>query len=255
MVSVAAAGKTAPLVELANEADPCTTSKTIFLSIDPSGVRVLQCEGRPYRGPLSEAQHDTVVDLAQLLGGDGQLEGRERKRIQRYARVAARGANIAETDADAARMELTALVRILLRDVGVDRSGAFYLSSDFYTEEKSDEEVVRALEQVVEQGADAEVASLLEARPPGDYGPIGISSVEVSFGAPPDTATLTVTLYNFRDVLRSGACETDLDTFDSRCAINMVFDDDTWRLSRASFDALFGESADEPIGTTTTTVS
>jgi hypothetical protein len=242
--------KPAPLVAFATEDVTCTTSKTMYLAIGSGGVSVLRCEGREYDGPLSETQYEAVLELARVVSGADGLVARDRKRIQRYARAARNGDNVAEFDIDAAKAEMKAAVMILLRDVGVDRDGRLYLSPKFYTERKTATEIVRAFTLLLEDGEQQQpiIEALIKTRPPGDYGPVGIASVDATFETPPSSGTATVVLYNFQDALTNGACATDSATFDSSCTLAMVFADGAWKLSRTGFELLFG-IVDTPVST------
>jgi hypothetical protein len=250
-----APAKGPPLVQLAAADDECTTSKTIFLTVDPSGGRALECEGRPYNGPLSAVQYDAVVGLATLLAQDGGLDGRDRKRVQAYARAAARGENAAEFDADAAEAEVGALVRHLLGNVVVGGNGSLTLVSD-PTDARSSITVVREFTALLEDGRErrSAVAALVRAPTSDAAGPIGISSMQVRLDAPPTRAVATITVYNFREDLSIPACTAD--NLDTVCRVEVVFSDGAWKLSTRGFDDLFAApSVDGDPSTTTTTVS
>jgi hypothetical protein len=262
--SVSTAKSSDGLVAFVSPGDECTTSKTVFVAVDRSGVHQLQCEGRAYDGPLSASQYQVVFTLAGDLFGSKKrtLSEQGRRRIRRYAAAVARGENAATFDKPAARAEIEFTVEAFFHDVGHNRRGRFYLSPDFYTKKKTKQGVIRALTGVID-GGDAlrpVVETLFERRPHG-----GEFIYQEAVTAIPQTTTLTVPPNGAESTaeividalldpaitacapeqLRSGASIPNY-----LCTLGFVFADGSWKVDRATFEALFVLA---PAETTTTT--
>lgn len=254
----AAAGEKAPLVEFADEGESCASSETLYLTSEGGAPK---CEGAEYSGPLSETQYDAVLQFARTIGTNRK---RSRERIVGYARAAVAGENAAEFDEDAGRTEIEATLSNLFTDVGATPRGELYLNGDFYFEvDKSKQQVVRALVGLVEGGRELRTmaADQFRKRPPGDYGPIGIFVGEIVLSEPPASATVTFQIHNLRDPLRVDACSVVpsdsgvANIYEPSCAIEMVFSDGNWRVSRAGFEALFGITPASLPTTSTTAIA